>query len=311
MRFLHLKQALAIGAELHSRSLKFPASETHITDSSDTPSVNDRNLLLRMSVVSTFIFGFYLALAYVALQLGVGLPVVAAALVVFVGIQYVVGTRAALWQVGAVPLPDEEFDGFLDVYEDAATAMGFDEPPDLLVTRMGVPNAFAVGRKGNGTVVVSAELLYLLDFDEAQAVLAHELAHLDNRDSVLMVVGESVSTIVGLVTFTVLAASDSAVVSVLAYVVGAVAKLFVMLFVLALSRYREYAADRDAAAAMDTGDPLARALTKIDGATDPSAAQAPSSVSALCINGFDDGVLASLLSTHPPTEKRVERLREL
>jgi heat shock protein HtpX len=81
--------------------------------------------------------------------------------------------------------------------------------------------------------------------------------------------------------------------------------------VLALSRYREYAADRDAAAAMDTGDPLARALRKIESNTDPEQAQAPDNVSALCINDYDDGLLATVLSTHPPVEKRVERLEEL
>jgi heat shock protein HtpX len=273
--------------------------------------MDDRSLLLRMSFVSTVILGFYVVLAYGAMQFGVGLPVVAAGLVLVVFVQYQLGTRAVLWQLDAVPLPEDDFAGFLDVYEDAATKMGFDEPPDLLVAEMGVPNAFAVGRKGNGTIVVSGSLLHLLDFDEAAAVVAHELAHLNNRDAVLMVVGESVSTIVGLVTFAALAASDSLVLDVLASVVGALTKFFVMLFVLALSRYREYAADRDAAAAMDTGAPLARALRKIDAATDPERAAAPANVSALCINDYDDGVLATLLSTHPPVEQRVERLEEL
>lgn len=272
--------------------------------------MNDRSLLLRMSFVGTVIFSFYLALAYAGLQLGLGLPWIVAGLVVVVIVQYLLGTRGIVRQAGAVSMPEEEFAGFLDVYEDAARSMGFAEPPELMIAEMGVPNAFGVGRKGNGTIVVSTELIHLLDFDEAAAVVAHELAHLKNRDSVLMVIGESVSTIVGLTVFVVASASDSFVLDLVAILLGAITKFVVMLFVLALSRYREYAADRDAAAAMDAGEPLAQALAKIDGHTDSERATVPASVSALCINSFDRGVLAALVSTHPPVEKRVERLVE-
>jgi len=308
MGVLHLKQAFGIGVGLASTPLKFTA-ENYNFETGETPDMNDRSLLIRMSVVSSLVLAFYLALAYAGLRFGVGLPWVVAGLVLVVVVQYQLGTRGVVRQVGAVPLPEDDFAGFLDVYEDAAAEMGFSEPPDLLVAEMGVPNAFAVGRKGNGTVVVSGTLLHLLDFDEAAAVVAHELAHLKNRDSILMVVGESVSTIVGLTVFVVASASDSLLLDLLAIVLGAVTKFAVLLVVLALSRYREYAADRDAAAAMDTGAPLARALEKIDRHADPGRATVESNVSALCIQGFDEGVLATLLSTHPPVERRVERLR--
>lgn len=271
--------------------------------------MDDRNLLLRMGVTSSIIFGFYLLLVKLALDIGLGLPVILAGLVLFVGFQYVMGTWGVLRQIDAQELPREDFAAFYEEYESACEEMGFADPPRLMVTKMGTPNAFAVGRKGKGTIVVSVELLELLDFDEAAGVVAHELAHLKNRDSVVMVIGESISSIVGLLIFLPLAATDSLVLSIIGWILSSIAKFLVMLFVLALSRYREFVADRDAAAAMGTGDPLARALQKIDTAQTDS--EVAASVSALCISKPDTGILATIVSTHPSTEKRIERLRNL
>lgn len=275
--------------------------------------MNDRGLLLRMSVVSTILFGFYLLLAWIGLSLGLGLPVIGGGLVVFIGIQYVVGKWSVVQQVGAKPLPADEFAAFHEAFAELSEEMGFSEPPKLMIAELGAPNAFAVGRKGSGVVVVSPELIELLDFDEAAGVVAHELAHLKNRDSVMMVVGESISSIIGWGVFLIAVVSDSFILNIFAWLLGTVTKLIVMLFVLALSRYREYAADRDAAQALGTGGPLARALQKIDRHMEahPPENQTAAHVSALCISPQDRGLLASLLSTHPPMERRVERLESL
>mgnify|MGYP000548431213 CR=1 FL=1 len=272
--------------------------------------MNDRGLLLRMSVVSTILFGFYLLLAWIGLSLGLGLPLIVGGLVVFIGIQYVVGKWSVVQQVGAKPLPRDEFAAFHEAFEELSEEMGFAEPPTLMIAELGAPNAFAVGRKGSGVVVVSPELIELLDFDEAAGVVAHELAHLKNRDSVMMVVGESISSIVGWGVFLLAVVSDSLILSLFAWVLGTVTKLIVMVFVLALSRYREFAADRDAAQALDTGGPLARALQKIDAHMEehPPENHTAAHVSALCITPQDRGLLTTLFSTHPPTERRVERL---
>ncbi|WP_181685966.1 M48 family metalloprotease [Halorhabdus salina] len=275
--------------------------------------MNDRGLVVRMAFVSTVLFGFYLLLAWIGLSAGLGLPVIIAGLGVFIGIQYVVGKWSVLYQVGAKPLPRDEFAAFHAEYERISEEMGFDEPPRLLVAEMDAPNAFAVGRKGNGTVVVSPALLELLDFDEAIGVVAHELAHLKNRDSVIMVVGESISSIVGWGVFLLGALSDSLIVSIFAWILGTIAKLFVMIFVLALSRYREFAADRDAARTTGEAQPLAEALRKIDThiAEHPPENATAAHVSALCIAPQDRGLLATLFSTHPSTDRRVEQLESL
>jgi heat shock protein HtpX len=187
--------------------------------------------------------------------------------------------------------------------------MGIDKPR-LMIASMGVPNAFAVGRKGAGTVVVSQELLRTLDDKEVEGVLAHELAHIRNRDVVMMVLGQGVASIVAIVAqWAVLLTGDNDIADFfLAIVVGQITQMLVMLFVFAISRYREYVADGDAADAIGTGEPLARALEKISRGAERGESTVDDQAAALCI--FDDrGGLANLLSTHPPVEKRIERLR--
>jgi heat shock protein HtpX len=115
----------------------------------------------------------------------------------------------------------------------------------------------------------------------------------------------------------------------LAIVVGQIVQFLVMIFVLAISRYREYVADADAKRVIDSGDPLARALEKIHQGNQQARESARTAqrghgrarrdrrrdanvdqqVSALCISSPDRGFLQRIVSTHPPMEKRIERLR--
>jgi heat shock protein HtpX len=268
-------------------------------------------LKARMAVVGSILFAFYAVAAVVVMGVfGWPLWLVLAGSVAFVGVQYKVGKWAALRSVGAEELPEDRAPEIHRQVEALASEMGI-EKPRLLVARMGVPNAFAVGRKGAGTVVVSEELLRLLDPDEIEGVLAHELAHIRNRDVVMMVLGQGVASIVAIVAqWAVLLTGDNDIADFfLAIVVGQITQLLVMVFVFAISRYREYVADADAADAIGGGDPLARALEKISRGSERARESAvDEQVNALCIFGEGRG-LARLFSTHPPVEERVERLR--
>jgi heat shock protein HtpX len=267
-------------------------------------------LTARMAVVGAILFGFYAVAAVVAMgAFGVPLWLVVAGSVLFVGVQYKVGKWAALRSVGAEDLPESEREVH-GMVEDLAGEMGIDKPR-LMVARMGVPNAFAVGRKGAATVVVSEELLGTLSRDELEGVLAHELAHVRNRDVVMMVLGQGVASVVAIVAqWAVLLTGDNDIADFfLALVVGQLTQLLVMVFVFAISRYREYVADSDAADAVGGGEPLASALEKISRGNERASDSAvDEQVSALAIFG-DGGGLAALFSTHPPVEKRIDRLR--
>jgi len=270
-------------------------------------------LKLRMAVVGGILAAFYLAVvAFAMFAFGTGIwPIAVVGSVLLVGVQYKVGKWMALRSVGAEDLSEEQYPRIHQQVRQLSRDMGI-EKPRLMSARMGVPNAFAVGRKGAGVVVVSTELLQLLDDDELEGVLAHELAHIANRDVVTMVIGQGIASIVGIAAqFVVLATGDNDFTDFfLAIIVGNIVQFFVMLFVLAISRYREYVADADAKDAIGSGDPLARALEKISGGHERARESAvDEQVSALCIFGESDSLLSKLVSTHPPAEERIRRLR--
>jgi len=268
-----------------------------------------------MAVVGTILFGFYALVAgLLFLTFGGTTTVLVAVLagsVLLIGAQYKIGKWGALRSVGAEDMPEDDprFREIHQSVEQLSRDMGI-EKPRLMIADMGVPNAFAVGRKGAGTVVVSSQLIQMLDRDELEGVLAHELAHIRNRDVVMMVVGQGIATIVGLVAqFAIIFAGDNDFADfIVGMIVGNLVQMLVMIFVMAISRYREYVADSDAAGAIGRGEPLARALEKISNA-DHSRSKVDAEASALCIFGEGRGLIATLFSTHPPTEKRIEKLR--
>ncbi|PSQ34637.1 protease [Halobacteriales archaeon QS_9_70_65] len=141
-------------------------------------------LKARMAAVGSILFGFYMLLAIVAVEgFGAPIPLVLLGTVLFAGFQYKFGKWAALRSAGADEMSEDRYP---DVHRSVERLCGEMDlaKPDLKVAEMGVPNAFAVGRRGAGVVVVSTELMHLLSHEELEAVLAHELAHIDNRDVV-------------------------------------------------------------------------------------------------------------------------------
>ena len=201
--------------------------------------------------------------------------------------------------------------------------------PDLYVTDARAPNAFAVGGGGDGgALVIDRSLFRLLSPRETEAILAHELAHLEGNDGFAIAMADGVGrSLVGIATVVALPAllALSGLAAASAWVrgrpgdrSGPFARLYRALagalfggFVLATlvsrsrSRKREFAADDRAAEV--TGDPiaLARALRRIERATEPSWPLAPFSA-----HKRTDEAAERWLSTHPSTDERVERLRQ-
>ncbi|MCY4731077.1 M48 family metalloprotease [Natronomonas gomsonensis] len=296
-------------------------------------------LKIRMAVVGALLAGFYLvavAAAMVAFGEGI-LPIAIVGSILLIGIQYKVGKWAALRSVGAEDLPETQYAEIHQFVERVCREKEM-KKPSLKIASMGVPNAFAVGRRGNGTVVISQELIQLLDRSELEGVIAHELAHIDNRDVITMQLGQGIASIVAIVAqYIVLFTGENDLADFfLAVVVGNIVQFVVMIFVLAISRYREYVADADARDVIGQGEPLARALEKIHqgnqqaqqsagraqrgrgsanrrgrgrGSQRSRDANVDQQVSALCISSSDRGFLQQIVSTHPPMEKRIQRLR--
>nr|WP_254839854.1 M48 family metalloprotease [Natronomonas marina] len=270
-------------------------------------------------------------------------PVVAGGLAV----QAWFGPRTVVGSVGASRTRAESYPELQESVTRLAQLADI-EPPDVAVTDNEAPNAAAVRGPRGATVVVTTGLLETLDEREREAVLAHEMAHLRNGDATLMTVAWLLPTVtyyVAMVAYYLLYGvarmlgvggsadgdGEGAVKAILVLVVAAVLTLALSAMFWAasvlvhrvLSRYREYAADRGAAAL--TGDPTAlasalrtmdermpevpdRDLRELDGGAEALY------VAPLEVRAFGDAELVStdvFPETHPPTDERIERLREM
>ncbi|MFW6436162.1 MAG: zinc metalloprotease HtpX [Halococcoides sp.] len=235
-------------------------------------------------------------------------------------LQLLFSDRLALYGMGARRVEPAEYP---DLHESVTRlSQQADLPtPDVAVAETRTPNAFATGRSQSAaTVCVTTGLLETLDRDELEGVVAHELAHVKNRDVMVMTIATFLSSIAFLIVRwgwlfaggrnrrgggggAIAAIGISLVVWVLSF-----------LLVRALSRYREYAADRGGAAI--TGEPsaLASALVTISDRMErvPQAdLREQTEMNALFIVPIDASLIGRLFRTHPPTEKRVERLQTL
>ena len=173
------------------------------------------------------------------------------------------------------------------------------------------PNAFATGRNpANAAVAITTGLLGILERDEVAAVMAHELAHVKNRDTLIMTMAATIAGAISMLANFGLffrSGNQNILATLLAVLVAPFAAMIVQL---ALSRSREYGADRGGA--MIHGDPraLASALAKLAGAAEripsPVAARSPATASLYIVPGLGRG--DSLFSTHPSTENRIAAL---
>lgn len=194
--------------------------------------------------------------------------------------------------------------------------------PKLYVMYEAQPNAFATGRSPEkGVVAVTSGLLDLLDRDEVAAVIAHEIAHIKNRDILTMTVTATLAGAIGMLAnfATVLTPSnrerEGGIGGLGALLLMILAPLMAMLVQMAISRTREYEADATGAAVCGNPEALARALQKIEayaqGRVNLTAERNPASAHVFIHNPLSGAGADSLFSTHPATKNRVAKLMAL
>ncbi|MFB6093299.1 MAG: M48 family metallopeptidase [Haloquadratum sp.] len=300
---------------------------------------------LRTAAVALAVFAFYglltVASAYVLLAvwrlrldpLAALLGALAGALLAaYLGLR--LGARRVLEQLDARELSEARAPAVYDLLDDLCASMAVARPR-LLVARLDAPNAFALATGGRNAVVIDASLFRLLDASEFEALLAHELAHLERRDTLVRTAALGLSQFVVVVLeilFSPLVFLATGTALTVAWARGApgtwtetipgrlrnrielgvaLVGVAVTLLLRAHARRREFAADERAAAV--TGRPLAlaRALRTLDRASTP----AFGSISPVWTHGEVESEserrLREYLSTHPPIDARVERLREM
>lgn len=239
-------------------------------------------------------------------------------------VAYFFGHKLILWQYRAQPLPEREYRWLYDMTRRLTQRAGLPMPKLYLIPEM-QPNAFATGPSpSQGIVAFTAGLLQSMTPQEVEGVLAHELAHIKNRDMLTMTI---VATVVGAITWLVdmlrwsmffrssRDREDNGVGLILAIVVGMIAALAATLIQLAISRAREYEADRTAALMVGSPDGLISALAKLHQLTQAIPMEHANTATAhlFIANPFSGAgdFLLNLFSTHPPIPKRIEKLREL
>jgi len=192
--------------------------------------------------------------------------------------------------------------------------------PKVAIVPSQTPNAFATGRNPkNATVAATEGILQLLNDDELTGVLAHEMAHVKDRDILVMSVA---STLAGAISF----ASRSLLYGsmfgggdrdnggfLIALVVAITAPIAAMLVQLAVSRSREYKADYEGAMMIGRPMSLAKALRKLEAGNKarPMTVGNPASSNLWIVNPFSAKGLANLFATHPPMEERIRRLEAM
>jgi heat shock protein HtpX len=231
--------------------------------------------------------------------------------------------KIVLKMYGAREVGEQDHADFYGMVRRLATQAGL-PMPRVYIIPSGSPNAFATGRNPNHAAVAATEgILHMLTPEELEGVMAHELAHVQNRD---ILVGTIAATFAGAIAMlgnmlqwgAILGAGrddDEEGAGGLAgsLVMAFIAPLAAMLIQMAVSRSREYLADETGARICGRPLALANALRKLHSATQaiPMPEARPASAHMFIVNPLTGGSLLKLFSTHPPMEERISRLEAM
>jgi len=235
--------------------------------------------------------------------------------------QLFLSDKLALRAMGAREVTPEEAPGLHAMIE--RLCLQADLPkPKIAVADTDVPNAFAMGRsKKSATVCCTTGIMRVLSPSELEGVMAHELSHVKNRDVMIMTVASFFASVAALILqfafFFGGGGDDDDGAPAILIVIAASFLVYILSFflMLALSRYREFSADRGAALITGRPSALSAALMKISGAMETVPKQdlreAERMNAFFIVPTSVKGAIQTIFATHPPMEKRIERLQAL
>src|SRR3712207_4189001 len=279
----------------------------------------DTGLQTRM-LLTMFLLGLlYVALIGALLAAGTGIVLM---VVIIAGLslaQLFFSDKLALAAMGAKEVSPEEAPGLHAMIERLCIQADLPKPR-IAVADTHMPNAFATGRsQKSATVCATTGIMRTLSPSELEGVMAHELAHIKHRDVLIMTIASFFASIASVILqfgfFFGGGDDDENPSFLIVLLVSFVVYVLSFFLMLALSRYREFAADRGAAIVTGRPSALSAALVKISGAMQgvptTDLRQAERMNAFFIVPTSVKGAVQTLFSTHPPMEKRIERLQQL
>lgn len=287
----------------------------------------DLQLTFRMALSFFVLTLIYLAfLSFIAMYFGLGILPISIIAGLMIGAQWFFSDKIVLWSTGTRIVSKEEYPVLHQIIENLSQKANIPKPR-VGVMPSDVPNAFATGKSPKSSVVVaSTGIMKILDKDELEGVLSHELTHIRNRDVTIITLASLFSTIAWYLMQSSMFSSmwggygyggrqqqNGSVFVVL--IVAGIVWFLSFLIIRAISRYREFAADRGGAYL--TGKPmnLSRALMKISGEVKTAPVSQLKKVEGMnaffIIPAVSGQSIAQFFSTHPPVTERVKRLMRI
>jgi heat shock protein HtpX len=288
---------------------------------------NKRNTVLFIFAFSIILglFGYILVNVF---RWGTGGYVLFGLFIIFYNIiLYYNSDKMALAFSRAQPASIDAYPQLNNIVEEVAIAAGIPKPKVYIIDEL-MPNAFATGRNPkNASIAVTEGLLSMMNREELQGVIAHEMSHIRNYDILIMTVAAIIGGLIVLFRDIFLRGmwfggrsrsndrrgNAGAIFVIVGIALAIIAPILVLLIRSAISREREYLADASGAYILRYPDGLASALAKLGNYQGKMQAASDATAHLFIANPFgkDRMSVSNMFSTHPPLEKRIERLRQL
>lgn len=282
-------------------------------------AANKRNTVIIMAVF----IGIISALGYaVSLYFGnssIAYWVIAGA-AIYALLQYYMAGKLAVAATGAHEIEKKDNPRFYRIVENLAITTGMPMPKVYIIDDP-APNAFATGRDPRHAIVAATTgIMEIMDDNELEAVMAHEMGHVKNYDIRVSMIAFGLVSAIGLISDVVLHmmffGGDNEnrnvppIMMVAGIIVIILAPIVAMMVQMAVSRQREYLADATGALTTRNPEGLASALEKLEKFGRPMKRQSSSTAHLFLNNPLKPGFLSNLFSTHPPLQERIARLRK-
>lgn len=266
-----------------------------------------------------FVFLVAIALKYIFNIAGFGILFIAGIIAIIYGIVgYFLGDKIVLATSGAHEVDPKKYPYLDNVVEGLAISAGIPKPK-LYVIEDNSPNAFAAGRDPkHASLAVTTGLLKIMNRQELEGVVAHEMSHIQNRDIQIMTITSILFGIISIVSEIAIRVlifgggddrgNQNIVGIIFAIILIILAPIIAMMIQLAISRNREYLADSSSAKLTRYPKGLADALRKIANIHQPVKSASQGTAHMYIANPLKGGGVSGLFSTHPPIEERIKRL---